>query len=66
LIEDGIDGFIVPIRSSEAIGAKLELLASNRDMLNAMRNAAQEKARERTWESYRLRLAAMARELIKN
>jgi starch synthase len=66
LIEDGIDGFIVPIRSSEAIGVKLELLASNRDMLNAMRNAAQEKARGRTWESYRLRLAAMARELIKN
>ncbi len=57
LITEGLDGFVVPIRSAEAIAEKLELLASDRLRLAAMREAAIQTARRCTWESYRQRLA---------
>ena len=52
VIADGEDGFIVPIRSAEAIAEKLELLARNRSLLLAMSQAAQRKANQYSWESY--------------
>lgn len=52
IISDGEDGFIVPIRSSEAIAQKLELLSSDRNLLLEMSRAAQLKAVQFSWESY--------------
>ena len=52
-IEEGHDGFIVPIRSSDAIAQKLTLLRENPDALNAMKNAAWNKAKTLSWGSYR-------------
>jgi starch synthase len=63
-IEDGVDGFIVPIRSAEAIAAKLDLFASDPLRLHAMKLAARRKAQLRTWETYRQQLAQMARDMI--
>lgn len=53
VLDDGVDGFIVPIRSAEAIAEKLELLRRDPARLAAMKDAALRKARALTWESYR-------------
>ncbi|OKH22662.1 glycosyltransferase family 4 protein [Chroogloeocystis siderophila] len=52
IITDGEDGFIVPIRSAEAIAQKLNLLASNRKRLLEMSQAALQKASQYTWKRY--------------
>jgi glycosyltransferase involved in cell wall biosynthesis len=36
LIDDGVEGFIVPIRSAETIAQKLELLQKNRALVDEM------------------------------
>ena len=56
VIDEGTDGFIVPIRSAEAIAEKLELLRREPDRLAAMKDAARRKALALTWETYRRRL----------
>ena len=56
VIDEGIDGFIVPIRSAEAIAEKLELLRRDPARLAAMKDAARRKALTLTWETYRRRL----------
>ena len=53
IIEDGRDGFLVPIRSSDAIAQKLTFLRENPDELNAMKEAAWNKAKTLSWETYR-------------
>jgi alpha-maltose-1-phosphate synthase len=64
IIENGTDGFIVPIRSAEAIAEKLELLARDRERVMLMKAAAKRKAQSRGWESYRNRLVEVAREVM--
>ena len=57
LLDDGVDGFVVPIRSAEAIAEKLAALldpARRREM----RHAALRKAARLSWEAYRHGLAA--------
>ena len=64
LILDGVDGFLVPIRSAEAIEEKLALLIADRDRLAAMQEAARGKAGSCTWENYRRRVVQVAREVM--
>jgi alpha-maltose-1-phosphate synthase len=64
LIEEGIDGFVVPIRSSEAIAEKLDLLAAESARLTEMKAAARRKAANRPWEDYRSAMVEMAREVV--
>ena len=52
LIVEGETGFLVPIRSPEAIAAKLAWMADHRGEVTAMSHAAREKAALLTWESY--------------
>jgi glycosyltransferase involved in cell wall biosynthesis len=61
VIRDGVDGFIVPIRSPEEMARRLDQLASDPALLAAMKVAAWERARQFTWESYRENLAAAVR-----
>jgi len=56
VITEGEDGYIVPIRSSEAIAEKLELLANDRELLDRMKNSALETARQYSWERYQAAL----------
>jgi alpha-maltose-1-phosphate synthase len=58
LLDDGRDGFIVPIRSADAIAERLTRLAEDRDLLARMSEAARESAARRTWEEYRRGVAA--------
>jgi glycosyltransferase involved in cell wall biosynthesis len=64
LIDDGVDGFIVPIRSAEAIAEKLELLARDPARLHEMKHAARGKAQAHSWEAYRRSLVRLAREVV--
>ena len=64
VIEEGVDGFMVPIRSAEAIAEKLELLARDPEQLMSMKLAARRKAQLHSWESYRSRLVEVAREVM--
>ena len=64
LITDGVDGYIVPIRSTEAIEEKLDFLRTDAKMLAGMKEAAQQKASARQWETYRQQIASVARALI--
>jgi len=64
IIEIGTDGFIVPIRSAEAIAEKLELLARDREQLISMKLAARRNAQSRGWEGYRQRLVEVAQEVM--
>src|SRR2546430_3674485 len=64
IIENGTDGFIVPICSAEAIAEKIDILATDRDRLTAMKIAARRKAELNRWKVYRQRLVEMAREVM--
>jgi glycosyltransferase involved in cell wall biosynthesis len=64
IIDNGIDGYLVPIRSAEAIAERIDILSVDRDHLMAMKLAARAKAESRRWTVYRKRLVEMAREVI--
>jgi alpha-maltose-1-phosphate synthase len=53
LFDDGHAGFIVPIRSAEAIADRLTRLADDRDLLAQMSEAARQKAASSTWDAFR-------------
>jgi glycosyltransferase involved in cell wall biosynthesis len=52
LIKEGSTGFLVPIRSAEAIAAKLNWLLENRFRVPEMGREAQIHAENYTWEAY--------------
>jgi glycosyltransferase involved in cell wall biosynthesis len=60
LITDGVEGFIVPIRSADAIAGRLDLLRRNPDLRADMAERARLRAREFTWDQYGESLAACA------
>lgn len=64
LIVDGETGFLVPIRSPQAIAEKIDWCASNRARLSGMGIAAQTRAGDYTWAGYGQRIVAAVRELV--
>ena len=52
LIQEGATGFLVPIRSPEAIAEKIEWFLDNRSAIPEMGRLAQQHAARYTWESY--------------
>lgn len=55
-INDGVDGFLVPMRSPAAIAEKLNLLASDPALLSEMSRNAKKKSEDFTLEAYSERL----------
>ena len=53
LLEEGSDGFVVPVRSATAIAEKLDLLAAEPERCEAMGEAALRKATACSWQAYR-------------
>ncbi|HHD2408607.1 TPA: glycosyltransferase family 4 protein [Clostridium perfringens] len=51
-VNDGENGFIIPIKDSESIKEKIIYLYNNKDKKNIMGNKARELALTVTWESY--------------
>lgn len=64
IFDDGVDGFIVPICSAEAIAEKLELLAQDPARLSEMKQSARRKSQLYRWEVYRSALAELAQEVV--
>jgi glycosyltransferase involved in cell wall biosynthesis len=63
IITDGCEGFIVPVRSPEAIVEKLTWLYENEDRRCAMAEAAKRKAAKMSWALFEDRVAGLVREL---
>jgi glycosyltransferase involved in cell wall biosynthesis len=66
LIDEGVEGFIVPIRSAEAIAEKLELLRSDRALSEEIGKKARARAALFTWERYEARLAESVAKACQN
>jgi alpha-maltose-1-phosphate synthase len=64
ILRDGEDGFIVPIRDSEAISQRLLELHQDRALLKQMSDSALERAGQLTWQGCKDRTAAAVREAI--
>jgi glycosyltransferase involved in cell wall biosynthesis len=63
VIADGESGFLVPIRSPQAIAEKINWCAANRSLLAGMRIAARKRAGEFTWRNYGETIVAAVRAL---
>lgn len=61
LIIEGETGFLVPIRSPEALADKISWCAANGDALRGMGIAAQKRAAELTWDDYGAKIVAAVR-----
>jgi glycosyltransferase involved in cell wall biosynthesis len=61
VIVDGETGFLVPIRSPEAIAEKINWCAANRTLVHGMGIAARNRAAEFTWRAYGERIIAAVR-----
>jgi glycosyltransferase involved in cell wall biosynthesis len=59
-VTDGVEGFIVPIRSSQAIAASLELLGSDEGLRREMSRAALSRSATLDWSTFREKI----RELV--
>ncbi|AFY30858.1 glycosyltransferase family 4 protein [Calothrix sp. PCC 7507] len=64
IITDGVEGFIVPIRDSEALKEKLEWCDRHPGELAQMGRAARHKAEQLTWEVYQQNLATQVRRCL--
>jgi glycosyltransferase involved in cell wall biosynthesis len=64
LVVEGETGFLVPIRSPQAIAERIDWFAANRSRIHGMGIAAQTRARELTWRAYGQTIVAAVRELI--
>ena len=60
-VDDGVDGFVVPIRSPVAIAERLTTLHADRDLRDRMGRAAGTKAGTLSWERYAERICALYR-----
>ncbi|MBW4545028.1 MAG: glycosyltransferase family 4 protein [Symplocastrum torsivum CPER-KK1] len=56
VVRDGIEGFIIPERDSEALANRIEELVENRELRDRMAAAARERAKDYTWDKYAERL----------
>ena len=63
LITDGVEGWIVPIRSSASIAERLQQLLDAPGLSGQMGAAAAKTARGHTWSTYRSRTAALVAEV---
>ena len=62
IINDGIEGFIIPIRDVQAIKEKLEWCYRHPQELEAMGIAARKRSEQLTWANYRHKLATIIKE----
>jgi len=63
IVEDGVSGYLVPPRNSDALVERLERLLASAELCERLGRAAQTKAREITWERVADQLIALCEEL---
>jgi len=64
VVQDGIQGYVVPIRDVERLKEKILLLYENRELCQQMSRKARLRAEEFTWAAYRRRLAHVLLNLL--
>ena len=64
VLTEGVDGYVVPIRSVDRIAEKLESLLDSPSRLAALKDAAAAKARAFRWEDYRSTISRMVQSQI--
>lgn len=62
VIEEGRDGFVIPIRSAEALADRISFLADRPALAAEMGNAALRKSANYSWDSYGARIARLYKE----
>jgi alpha-maltose-1-phosphate synthase len=63
-IDEGVEGFVVPIRDAEAITGRLAALYDDEDRRFSMASAALAKASRMTWRRYEKQIGALIRKAI--
>jgi glycosyltransferase involved in cell wall biosynthesis len=64
LVQDGVEGFLVPSRDVEALAEKLEWCRTHPEGLAEMGRAARRRAEQQDWPHYRARLAERVQALL--
>jgi len=64
VVQDGVEGFIVPIRDVETLKEKILLLYENKELRKEMSCRARLRAEQFTWAAYRGRLGGVLRHLL--
>lgn len=64
VIEEGVNGFIVPIRDADAIAERLRILAADPDLRIRMGRAARETAERFDWSRYGARVVDLIRDIL--
>lgn len=64
LIEDGVNGFIVPAGDADAIAARLRVLKQDHDLRQRVGRAARATAELNTWERYEARFRSALHEFL--
>jgi glycosyltransferase involved in cell wall biosynthesis len=64
LVEEGQNGFIVPVEDVSALAARMRWLIQNRTMLAGMSSAARTAAEQARWANYRRRFGFAIREVL--
>jgi glycosyltransferase involved in cell wall biosynthesis len=66
LVEEGRNGFVVPVGSTDALAAKMRWCISNRKRLKGMSSLARAAAEQVRWERYRERIIEAIREVLRD
>lgn len=64
VVQEGVSGFVVPIRSAEAIGSKIEFFLKNRSTVASMGQAARARAEATTWRAYEDQIISIVHEAL--
>jgi len=64
ILRDGVDGFIVPIRDSDAIAERLLAFDADRTLLQQMSESARERAAQLDWQASKARTADAVKEAL--
>jgi glycosyltransferase involved in cell wall biosynthesis len=65
LVQDGVDGYLIPVRDIEAIKEKIQLLYYDRGLARKMGQTARATVEDYTWKRYRDRVADAYRRIAK-
>ncbi|MES2307879.1 MAG: glycosyltransferase family 4 protein [Verrucomicrobiota bacterium] len=65
VVRDGLDGFVIPIRSTEEIVNKIVWMKSHPEERNQMAKSAMIRSHEFTWEGYQKEVLQSAEELLR-
>jgi glycosyltransferase involved in cell wall biosynthesis len=62
-VQDGVEGFIIPIRDADALISRIEALYEDPKLRAEMGHRARRKALEQTWAEYRKGVLALWRKM---